>query len=80
MSDADLNVIVTMAERRNHQVGGVKKSELFKEANRTGASLSINLYFSLVIRMGSRGRKSTQSLAVATIGPVEIVQRPDTPL
>src|SRR5688572_25884624 len=30
--------------------------------------------------MGNRGRKSAESLAVATItGPVEIVQRPDAP-
>ena len=36
--------------------------------------------FFLVRRMGSRGRKSTQALAVATVtGPVEIVQRPDAP-
>ena len=60
--------------------GGATKSEPFKGANRAGAHFLINLYFSLVIRMGSRGRKSTQSLAGATIGPVEIVQRPDTPL
>jgi hypothetical protein len=34
MSDAGGNVILMTAERRNHRVGGAKKSEPFKEANR----------------------------------------------